>query len=499
MKQYLRKTQSDLLKIYLKCSFTDRQRFSRFSVILGFLFLSRLIAMVAIPLNDSTEARYGEIARKMLATGDWITLWHDMGIPFWGKPPLAIWLSALSMKFFGVSAFVARLPALFLSMGVLYVLWQGMCVEHGKERARTAVLVLASSFLFFLCAGTMMTDTALLFAVFLSQLSFWRVMSYARSVYAYLFFIGLGLGLLAKGPIALIFIGVPLVVWTIWMQALPTVWQRLPWIKGTFLTVLIALPWYVLAEIKTPGFLQYFIVGEHLGRFMTSSWQGDKYGFAHAHTHGMIWIYALAAVLPWTVCLGWVHIPMVRANKSERSWLIYWGTCLLTPLLLFSFASNIIYPYVLPSLPAFAILFSVGLKDKYREYRLYSASLLTGCFMLLASAMFFYWPQYLAHSEDRAVRLWQQQGATANPLLIWHHKVPFSAQFYARGRVMATMNLSDLCSKVDCKQPVYLLIDRTRLEELPTTWRFEKVGEVNYYDHSMLLFSALASLNPHLD
>ena len=48
----------------------------------------RLTGMILIPLNETTEARYGEMARKMLETGNWVTLWHDYGIPFLAKPPL---------------------------------------------------------------------------------------------------------------------------------------------------------------------------------------------------------------------------------------------------------------------------------------------------------------------------------------------------------------------------------------------------------------------------
>lgn len=46
------------------------------------------------PLFDTTESRYAEIARKMLETGNWVTLQQDYGVPFWAKPPLSIWLSA---------------------------------------------------------------------------------------------------------------------------------------------------------------------------------------------------------------------------------------------------------------------------------------------------------------------------------------------------------------------------------------------------------------------
>ena len=64
---------------------------------LGAILIIRLFSLGAYPLTDTTEARYGEIVRKMVELGDWITLWFDYGVPFWGKPPLAFWLSAISV------------------------------------------------------------------------------------------------------------------------------------------------------------------------------------------------------------------------------------------------------------------------------------------------------------------------------------------------------------------------------------------------------------------
>ena len=63
--------------------------------------------------------------------------------------------------------------------------------------------------------------------------------------------------------------------------------------------LLIAVPWYVMAEHKTPGFLHYFIIGEHIDRFLDSGWKGDKYGHAHFKPLGTIWFMWLYTSLPW--------------------------------------------------------------------------------------------------------------------------------------------------------------------------------------------------------
>jgi len=75
---------------------TPRERTGLVCVVALIVFV-RLATLGFYPLMDSTESRYGEIARKMLETGDWIMPQADYGVPFWGKPPLSMWLSAASM------------------------------------------------------------------------------------------------------------------------------------------------------------------------------------------------------------------------------------------------------------------------------------------------------------------------------------------------------------------------------------------------------------------
>lgn len=71
-------------------------------LLLAFL-LGRLLTMAIMPLTDTSEPRYAEIARIMAETGDWVTPWFNYGVPFWGKPPLAFWLEAASFRLFGKS------------------------------------------------------------------------------------------------------------------------------------------------------------------------------------------------------------------------------------------------------------------------------------------------------------------------------------------------------------------------------------------------------------
>ena len=85
--------------------------------------VARLIMLGSYPLMDTTEARYGDIGRMMAESGDWITPWFRPGVPFWGKPPLSFWCTALSFKLFGVNEFTARLPHWILGVLGGWLVW----------------------------------------------------------------------------------------------------------------------------------------------------------------------------------------------------------------------------------------------------------------------------------------------------------------------------------------------------------------------------------------
>lgn len=433
-------------------------------IILIFLAFTRLLAMYIVPLNDTTEARYSEIARKMLVYNDWIILWHKKGVPFWGKPPLSIWLSAISMKIFGVNAFAARLPDFLLSIILLIFVMYFIKFYRGVLVARISVLVLASTFLLYLIAGTMMMDPLLLFAVFLCEISFFRAIESGHKLSGYLFFLGLAIGLLTKGLLIVIIIGGICLIWVIWQRRWLYLWQRLPLFTGTIGMLILVLPWYILAEYKTPGFLNYFIVGEHFSRFMHTGWQGDKYGFAHAQVFGIIWIYTFVGTLPWSLFLfnRVFTLRYVREFKcsQQKIWMQYWLLCFIWPLIFFTFAHNLIYPYAAPMLPAFAILFAEFWHHYYAKSKLLlplTSIAAIGCIIIVA--IFYFNPAMIARSQNRVVALWQKEpNYTQNPLMYWRNAPEFSAEFYTHGNVDAAVDISDACSKINPLKQVYWVV-----------------------------------------
>ena len=88
------------------------------------ILLLRLGLAAVLPLADTTEPRYAEIARLMAISGDWITPWYEPGVPFWGKPPLSFWAQALSFRWLGVSELAGRLPSWLATLAIVYLVYR---------------------------------------------------------------------------------------------------------------------------------------------------------------------------------------------------------------------------------------------------------------------------------------------------------------------------------------------------------------------------------------
>ncbi|MBT8099282.1 MAG: glycosyltransferase family 39 protein [Gammaproteobacteria bacterium] len=440
----------------------------------------RLLSLGAYPLADTTEARYSEIARLMLESGNWITLQVQAGVPFWGKPPLSIWATALSFSAFGISEFAARLPALAFMLATAMLLIGFARDTLNRDAGLVAACVLLTSVLGFVAAGAVMTDAALTFSTTLAMVAFWRATMTGQRGWAYAFFVALGAGLLAKGPIALVLILAPITLWLIWRRrGLPL---ALPWLTGTALTLAIAAPWYLLAESKTPGFIEYFIVGEHWMRFVDSGWSGDLYGSAHAQARGTIWLFWLASALPWSLIALWLGFrwwQKVRSRLSDWHWyLIVWAAM---PMLFFSFAGNILPAYVLPGLPAFALLLGKALVAEHRSWL--HAAWLMPVFILLAGPTLVF-ERIAERSQQVLIRDVEYDGDVAQLMYAYHR--PHSANFYSAGRVRLGRSSADVQRHLDAPGIQYVALRRDRLSTLSESQK-QRTQVIRQYARFVLL------------
>jgi 4-amino-4-deoxy-L-arabinose transferase-like glycosyltransferase len=332
--------------------------------ILAGIVAVRFLSLGLYPLIDKTEARYAHIGELMVLTGNWITPQIDPGVPFWAKPVLSTWLTAISLVVFGINAFAARISSFLIFVTCGWLVFTLAARRRDRTFGLIAACIFASSGLMFYLGGTVMTDPALLLGVTLTMAGYWQCVVEPRDqarLWGYLFFFGVAIGLLAKGPIGAIIPGISVVIWATHQRRWMDSWSRLPWIGGIVLVLVLVVPWYVAAEIRTPGFLHYFIVGEHIERFLVPNWNGDLYGSSRTLPFGTIWLFAFVGALPWSgILIGLLFRKEGRSFFNRAlvgdpwlTYLIYWA---VAPLLLFTFARNILMTYAATSVPALALL-----------------------------------------------------------------------------------------------------------------------------------------------
>jgi 4-amino-4-deoxy-L-arabinose transferase-like glycosyltransferase len=457
------------------------RRLSSPPVLLGILLACRLVLLIFAPHTDPSESRYAEIARKMVETGDWITPQFDYGVPFWAKPPLSIWMSALGLEMFGVNEFGSRIFIFLGALVVLALVADAARREFGRTAGWTSAAMLAGMPLFFFCSAAVMTDLALLLGTTLTMVCFRGAMRGAPGWRSYGVFVGLAIGLLAKGPLALVLSLPPMAGWLLLTGRWRGSWKSVPWLSGTLLMLVMALPWYAAAEHKTPGFLSYFLIGEHWKRFTVRGWEGDLYGNAHPVAPGMIWAYLLLGSFPW--CLGLLKAFPSGDITRFRSWAmahygrgLYWLLWLLWPVAFFTPARNIIATYPLPALPALALLLAELRSPRHMpanppERKSAPLPLLpTAATILLttvAIVVSLFFPQLSPkHSERTLVRRFEQERAPGDRL-IYYGPRKYSAEFYTEGGVDHITSASTLEERLNAPGRTFLAVPSYWLSVLP--------------------------------
>lgn len=390
------------------------------------LILIRLYFVIFLPLMDKTEARYANIARIMAETNDWIVLQIDYGIPFWAKPPLSTWVSALSQSVFGATAWAARMP--YLLGAILLALWIGKYSKHKNNYFASFVLFSIPEF--YLHAGVVSTDLMLSISIALIMLSFWEIIIHKKNQWNYGLFIAVGLGMLSKGPISLALTLPPIFLWTIHFKKIKLLIFKLWWVRGTIISLVITLPWYLLIEHYSPGFYDYFIIGEHFQRYFDSSWKGDKYGFPKQQPLGIIWVFLLTLTVPWILLLFQKGVKKIKTIVTDEwsMFLIYW--IIWTPFL-FTFSKSLIHPYILPVMVPIALLTSelwksVRWKKAYFGFALGLPLLLFGIGLSGITT-----PIYDNNSDKKMVASAQKENF---PIFTLNEK-SYSSQFYSNGKI----------------------------------------------------------------
>jgi 4-amino-4-deoxy-L-arabinose transferase-like glycosyltransferase len=316
------------------------------------------------------------------------------------------------------------------------------------------------------------------------------------------FFAGLAVGLLAKGPIVVVLVLVPVGAWALWTRSLGNAWRRLPWVGGSLLAFALAGAWYWAAERATPGFLEYFLVGEHWKRFVEPGWPGDRYGRAHINLRGTIWVLWIVAALPWSVG---ALVLLARATRSRwrafaaDRWRVYFALWAITPMAFFTPAGNILITYVLPGLPAFALLMGEawrpdggarGRPAKPGSIRpTVGRTIVVGAVfpvVFTAAAILLDGSLATERSQKALVRAYTSLAPGADSRLVYFLERPDSAQFYTRGRSLKVLDWTAFHTRLDDAPSDIFAIREREVGGMPSAdrARLEVIG--SYGDYLLL-------------
>jgi len=316
------------------------------------LYLIIAVAAFALYVNlggwgvtETSEARFAEISYEMYQSGDYL---HPrlLGIQHYHKPPMVYWLTALAYHLFGPSAFAARF---FLQIAVLL---QVILVYHlallffNKRQPALLSVLFYLSFTGVAISSRALTTDAWLNTFILGAIYFQakrRISLKIKWFYVVCFL--LGLGFMTKGPVVFI---VPVIVFPLINYHWPLPSKAFTWHNagGIALFFLTALPWFIYLVAQNPLFLDYFVVEHTINRFATT----------HFNRNQPFWFFF--ALLP-VITAPWLFLNVARIKnyfhkplaEGHILWIWIGGT-----LLFFSLSSSKLILYILPVLPAVAML-----------------------------------------------------------------------------------------------------------------------------------------------
>jgi len=300
-------------------------------------------------LLEPDEGRNAEIAREILLLGDWVTPHYDF-IPRLDKPMLFFDLVALSYKLFGISEWSARLPAALAALGCIFLTYFFARKFFDRWTALWSAFILLTSIQWFGFARLVMLETLLAFFVSLSLCCFFlgqHEVERGKGRRPFLLmYIAMGAATASKGPIGFLLPGAIIVFYLLFGKRWALL-RQMELAMGVPLFLLTAIPWYIIAELRNPGFLTYFL------------WEQNVVRFATAHFHrSQPWYFFILVLsggfFPWSVLLpNAIYEFWKRSLTCERLFLVLWA---LTPLAVFSLSASKLAHYILPIFPALAII-----------------------------------------------------------------------------------------------------------------------------------------------
>lgn len=312
-----------------------------------FVLLGRL------PLIEPDEGRNAEVAREMLAGGDWLVPHYD-GFAYLDKPPVLFWADAVDFEVLGTSELAARLPSALAALGVVFITWLLALQMFDKKAAIYSGIVFAVAPLAVVFSRYVIFDMPLTLFVTGALACYWAggQSKVNRRGWALAFFALMGIATLTKGPVGFLIPLLVIVVYCALRRRLSDL-SGLPWGLGALIFSVIVLPWFIAVSVRYPDFPRYALLRESVERFLTPE----------AHRSGNLFYYIpvfLAGFFPWSFFLIFAAVGKLRKWETlaeEKSapaiFLITWAVVVFV---FFSFSHSKLPGYFLPALVPLSIL-----------------------------------------------------------------------------------------------------------------------------------------------
>ena len=269
------------------------------SIVFVIAFLFFALFTNGYPLIIPDEPRYAETAREMLETGNFFVPYLNAE-PRLVKPILFYWFEAMSMNFFGVNEFAARLPSLLAGSGIVSLAYLfGSINGIGIITA----LVASTSFAYFLLAKLAITDMVLCFFAVASlvffYLGFLETKTNKLNKQLLLSATMMACGFLTKGPVAIV-LPMAIILLFLFLKSDPVDFFKAyfrEFLLGSLIFLLINIPWYFVVHVLTNGaFTEQFFFSDNLSRMMKP----------HTGHKGPFWFYLpviIMGLFPWSFFL----------------------------------------------------------------------------------------------------------------------------------------------------------------------------------------------------
>lgn len=349
-----------------------RARSARTSLVLavaltiGVTWLAFFAGLGSTSLFNNAEPLFAEASREMLATGDWVTpRVHDT--PRFDKPPLMYWLTALAFAGAGLSEWAVRLPSALAAGAVVAAVFAALLAWAPATRDQRpwiaalggCITALNLETVFWARVGV--ADMVLTACVSGTLLAFF--LAYVRSSRrAWLLAFALAaLGVMAKGPVGLVLPALVIAVFLGLTGTWRAVAATVPLVSGAAVFLAITLPWHAMVYAANGWrFVEEFFGYHNLYRYrhVVEGQSGPWYFYA---------VVIAVFLAPWSVFLPgalvrsrfWSRHAWQQASRAEQLGLLA-AVWFLTVLGFFSLAATKLHNYVLPLVPAAAILIALG-------------------------------------------------------------------------------------------------------------------------------------------